>query len=56
MKNSIITKSLIFGTLLTSLVAMAGNEDRSGSAGAPSLLVNPWSRSSAMGDAVVAAL
>jgi hypothetical protein len=54
MKNSIITKSLILGTLLTGLVAIAGNEDRSGSAGAPILLVNPWARSSAIGDAGVA--
>ncbi|MBI1838310.1 MAG: PorV/PorQ family protein [Flavobacteriia bacterium] len=54
MKNSIITKSLIFGALFTNFVAMSGNEDRSGSAGAPSLLVNPWSRSGAMGDAGVA--
>lgn len=54
MKKSIIKKSLIFSTLLTSMLATAGNEDRSGSACAPQLLVNPWSRSSALGDAGVA--
>ena len=30
---------------------LAGNEDRVGSAGASQLLVNPWSRSVALGDA-----
>lgn len=33
---------------------MAGNEDRVGSSGASQLLVNPWARSSAMGDASIA--
>ena len=32
----------------------AGNEDRAGSAGASELLINPWCRSSALGDANVA--
>ncbi len=34
--------------------AFAGNEDRLGSAGATQLLVNPWARGAAMGDAGVA--
>lgn len=37
--------------LMASLQAQAGNEDRVGSAGASQLLINPWARSSAMGDA-----
>ena len=40
---------LIFSTKI-----FAGNEDRSGSAGASQLLVNPWCRSAALGDANVA--
>lgn len=40
--------------MLTSFSVMAGNEDRVGSAGASELLVNPWARSSAFGDAGVA--
>jgi hypothetical protein len=54
MKNSIISKTLFLGALLSSVFTFAGNEDRSGSAGAPQLLVNPWARSGAMGDAGVA--
>ncbi len=56
MKNSILTiKSVILcGAILGSSAVNAGNEDRSGSAGAYHLLVNPWSRSAAMGDAGVA--
>lgn len=56
MKNSIITikKVILCGAIISSSVANAGNEDRSGSAGASHLLVNPWARSSAMGDAGVA--
>lgn len=41
----------IGGLIFYSSALLAGNEDRSGSAGASHLLVNPWSRSSAMGDA-----
>jgi hypothetical protein len=37
--------------LVASLTAQAGNEDRVGSAGASQLLINPWARSSAIGDA-----
>lgn len=35
---------------------MAGNKDRVGAAGATELLVNPWARSTALGDANVAAV
>ena len=45
-------KQLLFSAgLFASLNATAGNEDRVGSAGASQLLVNPWARSSAIGDA-----
>jgi len=37
--------------LVASLQTLAGNEDRVGSAGASHLLVNPWARSGAIGDA-----
>ena len=39
-----------------SLQTFAGNQDRVGSAGATELLFNPWTRSSAMGDAGVASV
>lgn len=48
------------GALLTGLamglsgVSFAGNGDRVGSAGATELLINPWARSAAMGDAGIA--
>jgi hypothetical protein len=45
---------LIGGAFLTSTLLFAGNEDRVGSAGSSELLVNPWARSAAMGDASVA--
>ena len=56
MKNSMnITKTGVFSVLFSlSAFVFAGNEDRAGSAGASQLLVNPWSRSSALGDANVA--
>ena len=45
-------KQIVFSAgLFASLTAQAGNEDRVGSAGASQLLVNPWARSSAIGDA-----
>jgi hypothetical protein len=48
----ILKRSVILGFVLTtSYVVLAGNEDRSGSAGASQLLVNPWARSSAWGSA-----
>jgi len=37
-------------------VLLAGNEDRVGSAGASQLLINPWARSIALGDASVASV
>ena len=48
MKKSIISLTLILG--ITSSL-FAGNPDRSGSAGASHLLVNPWARSSGLGNA-----
>jgi hypothetical protein len=45
-------KQIVFSAgLFASLSAQAGNEDRVGSAGASQLLINPWARSSAIGDA-----
>jgi len=48
-----LNKSIILATslLIGSNVLFAGNEDRVGSAGASELLINPWARSSAWGDA-----
>ena len=56
MKNSINIKKIgVFSILFSiSSFVFAGNEDRAGSAGASQLLVNPWCRSSALGDANVA--
>jgi len=53
MKYKMLTIKTLFicGALLTSFTSTAGNEDRSGQAGASHLLINPWARSSAMGDA-----
>ena len=48
MKNILITAFL---SLVIIPMLYAGNEDRVGSAGAAHLLVNPWARSSAIGDA-----
>ena len=48
MKNILIT-AFLFLAIIPMLYA--GNEDRVGSAGAAHLLVNPWARSSAIGDA-----
>ena len=48
MKNILI---ITFLTLLITPAIYACNEDRVGSAGAAHLLVNPWARSSALGDA-----
>ncbi|MBL4861724.1 MAG: PorV/PorQ family protein [Crocinitomicaceae bacterium] len=42
---------IIGATVMSSFGANAGNEDRVGSAGASHMLVNPWARSSAIGDA-----
>jgi hypothetical protein len=51
MKNSI---KIAFVLLFLSPMLFAGNEDRVGSAGASHLLINPWARSSALGDAGIA--
>jgi len=45
---------MLVGALLCSFAVTAGNEDRVGSSGASQLLVNPWARSSALGDANIA--
>jgi len=42
--------------LIVSCSLFAGNEDRVGSAGASQLLINPWARSIALGDASVASV
>jgi len=56
MKNSrlSIKKVILFSALFGSTVVNAGNEDRTGTAGATHLLVNPWSRGASMGDAGIA--
>ena len=56
MKKSIMKASnfLLVLMLGISTVTFAGNEDRVGSAGASHLLINPWARGSAIGDAGVA--
>ena len=46
---------IVGAAIISAFAANAGNEDRVGSAGASHLLVNPWARSSAFGDAGVAA-
>lgn len=52
MRNSILnTKALLLcGAMLVGSTVKAGNEDRVGQAGAAHLLINPWARSSALGD------
>lgn len=50
MKNAFVVGAAIF----SSFAATAGNEDRVGSAGASHMLINPWARSSALGDAGIA--
>jgi len=56
MKNSIMNIKSVFiaGAVMCSFAVSAGNEDRVGSAGASHLLVNPWARSAATGDAGIA--
>ncbi len=56
MRNSMrsIKNKMLVGMLMCSFAVSAGNEDRVGSAGASQLLVNPWARSSALGDANIA--
>ena len=48
-----IKNSLVVGALISCSAAFGGNEDRIGSAGASQMLINPWARSSAWGDAGV---
>ena len=52
--NKILKYTVVAGAVLSCSGAFAGNEDRVGSAGASQLLINPWARSSALGDAGVA--
>jgi hypothetical protein len=47
--KKVIKKAVVIGGFLLSSYAIAGNEDRVGSAGASQLLVNPWSRTTASG-------
>lgn len=56
MKKSSIFKrnTLLIGALALSVASFAGNEDRVGTASGTHLLVNPWARSSALGDAGIA--
>jgi len=51
--NQFIKYTAIAGAVFSCSGAFAGNEDRVGSAGASQLLINPWARSSALGDAGV---
>lgn len=53
MKSSMmnIKSAFIVGAVALSFGANAGNEDRVGSAGASHMLINPWARSCAIGDA-----
>lgn len=53
MKSSImnIKSAFLVGAVAFSFGATAGNEDRVGSAGASHMLINPWARSCAIGDA-----
>lgn len=52
--NQLLKYTAIAGAVFSCSGAFAGNEDRVGSAGASQLLINPWARSSALGDAGVA--
>lgn len=53
MRINKLIKRTFFATIAVSMSSMAyaGNGDRVGSAGATELLINPWSRSAAWGDA-----
>lgn len=51
--NNIFKYAVMAGVVLNCSSSFAGNEDRVGSAGATQLLVNPWARSLALGDAGV---
>ncbi len=50
--NKLIKNTFLTGAaLMLTMPALAGNGDRVGSAGATELLINPWARSAAWGDA-----
>ena len=50
-------KKIVLGICIgSSFLLKAGNEDRVGSAGASHLLVNPWARGAAIGDAGIASV
>lgn len=51
--NKVLKYTAVAGAVICCSAAFAGNEDRVGAAGAPQLLVNPWARSLAYGDAGV---
>lgn len=56
-KNLNILNWLMIGALVAPISnAFAGNGDRVGAAGATQLLVNPWARSTALGDANVSSI
>ncbi len=52
--NNIIKATLIASATFCCTSVLAGNEDRIGTAGASEILINPWARTSALGDAGVA--
>ncbi len=52
--NKMKSAFVVGAAILSSFAATAGNEDRVGSAGASHMLINPWARSSALGDAGIA--
>ena len=53
--NKIINRTVLSAVALSlSLSTYAGNDDRIGSAGATELLINPWARGAAFGDAGIA--
>jgi len=52
--DKVLKYTAVAGVVLSCSGAFAGNEDRIGSAGATQLLINPWARSTALGDAGVA--
>lgn len=53
--NKIINRTVLSAMALSlSLTTYAGNDDRIGSAGATELLINPWARGAAFGDAGIA--
>lgn len=53
--HKILSRTFVSAMALSlSLTSFAGNDDRIGSAGATELLINPWARGAAFGDAGVA--